>query len=52
MTNAKILLLEEDAVFGAYLRSGLVELGCDVVLIRNGSEGWRAPSPIASTSCC
>ncbi len=39
MTNAKILLLEEDAVFGAYLRSGLVELGCDVVLIRNGSEG-------------
>ncbi len=39
MTKAKILLLEEDAVFGAYLRSGLAELGCDVVLIRNGSEG-------------
>ena len=37
--RAKILLLEEDAVAGADLRSKLGEQGFHVVLVRQGGEG-------------
>ena len=37
--SARILLLEDDAVFASELSRALAEIGCDVTVVNEGNEG-------------